>query len=146
MSDQTPIPHQAPCYAITSGLATSISTDGTTAMLVFAVDGGGKVALTMPTDGLRALRTMANDAMVASGKRAGNQTFKRPQAFQVGHSDQVRNHVAIWFDPNTQDESVYLVADQDALRLCQSIGHDIGSRNAALAIAKPRLILPGGHA
>ncbi len=118
---------------------------------VFNAADGEQLAIRLKTAGLGQLRTMVWDAMVdAEAQRmpAGTFAFKVPQSFQVGHSDNYRNHVVLSFDSGSPGSANFMIEDNTAIRMCQMIGENIGKRNAALrnGIATPRkgLILPGG--
>lgn len=136
------------------GVATSISTDGTTAMLSFKDQDGEAFGLTLPVAGLAMLRQMCTELIDSARKRdvgAGNVAPKFPKSFSVGNSPMMRGKVALMFDPETPDEAVYALTDQAALQMATAIRMDLQSRLTAADIermalaATPRkgLLLPG---
>jgi hypothetical protein len=142
---------------VTNGVATSISTDGTTALLVFTAATGGEFRLSLPTEALSALRTMCGDLARQARLRevgAGYVAPRHPAAYSIGHSDQMRGMVAILLDPDTPDEAVYVFKDDVALNFAAAIRQDVLARTPPTergklmnGIAMPphvgRLILPG---
>lgn len=133
---------------VTAGTGTSISTDGTTAMLEFTMPDGGRVGLTLPIAGLAGLRTMCNDLVAAARKRdvgAGNVAPRFPNSFSVGHSDQIRGAVMMMFDQDTPQELVVAMRDQPAADFADAIRTDIAGRSGG-ALRRPangRIIIPG---
>lgn len=135
---------------VMDGVATSISTDGTTAMLVFMAADGGEVSFSLPTASLGALRTMCID-LVRQARNfevgPGHVAPRYPAAYSIGHSSQMRGTVALMFDPETPDEAVYILKDDAALNFAEAIRQDVISRappadRRSLMASASRIILP----
>jgi len=143
---------EVPCLQLVKGVSQSLSTDGSSAMLMFQSE-NGPVAITVPVDQLRAFRAMFNDVIdkaTAVHAEPGNISFKRPKGFSVGHSDQMRGFVAVTFDPNSAEESLFILADHDGLKLAEAIRNDVLGRMTAaqrakvqIAMFQKKLIIPG---
>jgi hypothetical protein len=124
--------------------------DGNVAFILKAAD-GEQLAIRFAVTGLGQFRQMIWDAMVDAEQAkqpAGMFAFKTPQSYQVGHSDEFRNHVLLAFDPGSPGSANFMLADETALHMCEKIGEDVRRRNAPLAggLALPvrRIIMPNG--
>jgi hypothetical protein len=156
--DQAKSPDMVPAAHVVAGLAQSISEDGR-AMLLFQLEDGGRFAVTMPVEGLKPIRSMITDLIVAAEKRgvhSGMVHFLQPRQYQVGHSDHLRGAVVITFDPNAEGEIAVLLRNEDGLKLGTAITRDVlprmtekerrdAMRGESPIIAPPRppLIVPG---
>jgi hypothetical protein len=139
-------------------LSRALSTDGKSSMVVFKIDDGTDFAFTCPVDKLPQVRTMINDLICEAVQRNIGPTnihFRRampnkPLNFSVGHSDELRGAVALIFEPNTEDQIAYLIADQEALMFAEAIEKDVftrmsmADRRAMMQKKAPMIIQPGG--
>jgi hypothetical protein len=142
--------------AIIQGLATSVSTDGTTALLRFRTADGLDLELMLPAHAIKVLATMVQDLIAAANQRKvgmGNVQPRRPRTSFVGHSAQDRGAVYLMFDRDTSDEVAIALRDDDALKLADAMRVDVISRMAPQQRAKmlgglinsaAKLILPNG--
>lgn len=131
MTDDQAAPVQVRTIHVLNGTGISISTDGTTAMLQFDTPDGDPVAITFAIAGAVNLRSMVNEVVDMARRRdirAGNVAPKYPDTTSVGHSDQIRGHVAVMFDPDTAIAAVYMVKDAVALEVAKAITDDVLSR------------------
>ena len=153
---------EIPCLQISKGVKQSLSTDGSSAMLLFETEvtldrpNASVSAITIPASQLQPIRAMLTDLidkLASQGNGPGEMSYKLPKAFSVGHSDEgrLRGHVALTFDPGLPDQATFLMRDVDALKFAEAIRNDIFSRMSAkerakmaTAIVQPKkLILPG---
>jgi hypothetical protein len=141
---------------VVDGVATSISTDGTTALLAFKGPDGEECQLTLPVGALTSLRAMCNTLITEARKRdigAGMVSPRYPANFLIGNSADVRGAVMVVFDANTPDEAIFALPDEIGLRMADAIKADVLSRMtpvdkakylAGLAVPnKPSLFVPG---
>lgn len=119
---------QIPAAHITEFLSHSVSTDGSTAMLVFRIADGSKFAITVPTVALGRMLTLVQKTRDAAQRQNLGVGMQRPQTFAVGHSDQMRGMVAITFDEKTADEATFILADQSGLDLAGAIERNVFMR------------------
>jgi len=131
------------------GVATSISTDGTTALLAFRGPDGEECQLTLPVGALSSLRAMCNALITEARKRdigAGMVSPRYPTNFLIGNSEDVRGAVMVVFDAHTPDELIFALPDEIGLRMADAIKADVLSRmtpaDRAKALAGAALI-PG---
>lgn len=151
-------PDAVPAAHVTDCVARSISQDGTTAMMVFKIADGSRFALTVPVAGLAALRSLINDVCDDADKaklHRGMAQMKRPQNFEVGHTDQIRGHVVVSIDPRLASEQLFVMPDEAGLQMADMLQKDIlgrmspADRAARAKNAKPfllpqrTLIVPG---
>lgn len=143
---------------VVNGVATSISTDGTTGMLKFTDPTGKEVALTFPMPGgLSVLQHMVFDLTTQARNRAagvGMSAPRLPASYSIGHTDSLRNIVLLTFDGNTPHEAIYAVPDNDAWQFADGIRANILGRKtpgdrakllAGVSIPLGKLILPPGR-
>lgn len=140
----------------------SISAEGQ-AMMVFRIDQGPppgeKFAITLPTTGLKAFRSMLNDLIAAAEKRelsGGMVAIHRPREVTVGNSVHLRGCVALIFNPGAEDETMNLLPDNLGLDVAEAMQKDIYSRmteaqrrahitakSQLLTSGRPTIIIPG---
>jgi hypothetical protein len=116
---------------VTQGLATSVSTDGSTALMRFRADNGEDVEVTFPAQAIKVMATMVQDLIVAAAQRnvgMANVPLRRPRASFVGHSDQDRGTVYLMFDKDTASEVAIALRDDDALPFADAIRDNVLSR------------------
>jgi hypothetical protein len=143
---------------VRQGIATSVATDGSLAMLAFQTTDGGIVHVILPVEGIAQLRAMANDLAVTARQRqvgTGNIAPRCPKVFTVGHSDQMRGMVAIIWEPETPEEAVYMITDAMGLNLATAVRDNVLGRmtpaeraraTAGLSVPAPsRIIMPPGR-
>lgn len=125
---------QVPVIHITRARRTAISEDGKTGMIEFecnAPGGTALVAIAIDVGGLAGVRGIV-DAVCrqarSKGLGIGATPLRYPKAFEVGHSDEVRNHVALRFDPNSEFEEMLMLPDPMGVALCDMIEKDIFGR------------------
>lgn len=155
--DQSPAPEPVRTVHVINGIATSVSTDGAVAMLKFMMPDGEPFALTFPVSAAVAVRTMVNDVVTQARSQdvgAGNVAPRYPNVVSVGHTDQIRGHVAVMFDPDMATAAIYMVRDSAALDVAKTMIEDVLSRathqerarharGLSLRDGASRLILPG---
>lgn len=141
-----------PAAHIVKGEATSISTDGTRGMLVFTIEDGSRFAVTVDVGGIAAVQSMVADLARQARSRQlgiGNVPLRYPKEFAVGSAPEIRNHVAVRFDPDGEIEEMFMLPDTMAQALAAMIEKNVLSRmsmadrRAALAAKSPGLVLPG---
>jgi hypothetical protein len=137
-------------FHILYGDATSISTDGTIALLAFTCADGEKLIVTMPSQGIAQMRQMISDLQdtaKARGVGHGNVAPILPRDFAVGNSDQMRGAVLVLLNRDAPDERVFALTDKSALELADALKQNVLDRmtpqERARAIAGPsKLIIP----
>jgi hypothetical protein len=134
---------------VTKGLATSISTDGNTALLKFEAACGDEFGLTFPLPALRMMQAMLVDLGNEALRRkaaVGGVPPRLPATFQVGASDQMRGMTLLMFDDNTPQEMMFALPDDAAWMMAQHMRKTILERKPPAERA--RLLLadkpPGG--
>jgi hypothetical protein len=145
-NDTSPIP----CVPIARGVRYQVV--GNDTVFFLQSTHGDELALRIPSAGLHGLRAMVHDAINDAEQAAQPPAmiaFKYPQSFSVGHSDQVRNHVALCFDQGAPGAVTFMLADETATNLIRQIAADMGGRkrktdlrNGIAVPAGPKLILP----
>jgi hypothetical protein len=136
---------------ILDAISQSISTDGTTAMMVFMVGGGTedapprKFAITFPTDKAKAMLNLFHEIVMLVERAKGSSKLLRfPMQWQVGTSpdlDQqafkladgvtempVGGKVMVSFDPGTPQELAFVMMNLAGLGLVEALNHHIMTR------------------
>ncbi len=140
-----------PAAHIVQGEATSISTDGSTGMMVFTIADGSKFAVTIDVSGIAPLLSMVGAlARQARSRRLGigNVALRYPKEFAVGSAPEVRNHVALRLDPDAEGEEMFMLPDAMAQAMAAMIDKNVLSRmsmeDRRAALQKnTKLVLPG---
>lgn len=125
-----PPPEKVTRFHAVRGVATSVSTDGSTCLLKFEIPGGEFLELTFPSTGLPAVRTMFANLMRDLARRmagAGGVPIRPVQTVQVQRHDGVRNHVILVIDKELPEETAFALPDKVGVQ----VGTEI--RKAALA-------------
>lgn len=140
---------------ITQVSRVSMTPDGSDCMIVLDQSDDDKFALTFPTRALKQIQASIGRLIEIAEQRdlqPGTAPIQKPGSFQIGHTDQIRGHVIVNFDPGTPNEKIFAILDADAVRMCQNIQGNVlarSSRPPSQRIVPPRtkLILPpsGGH-
>lgn len=116
---------------IEDGVSQSLSTDGTVAMFVFRLADGSKFGITCETAKVGLIRAMSQRLAIEAGRRElakGLTFFRVPKAFNIGNAETARGHVIMVFDPETEDEMAYMMADGDAMNIAVGLQNDVMSR------------------
>lgn len=126
---------------ITGYASHSVSTDGTTAMIVFEIADGGHFAITLPVEHLNAVRTGISALIDKVVNRGGNALPRFLTRFDVGHSDDIgsvklqngnsfawRDLVILRFDGDTEDEVTYIFTKKDGLQMADALNGNIKPR------------------
>lgn len=147
-----------PTVTIAEVIGRSISEDGTTAMITARTSTGETIGIAMPATNVRTFRAVASALVESVDRRGlshGHVLLKRPQFFEVGHSDEMRGMVALQFDPRTADEQAFLLSNQNGLELAKAVRADILPRlseaerasmiasESKLAVPTRRILRPG---
>jgi hypothetical protein len=137
---------------VLKGLATAISTDGTTAMLKFEDASGHELAVTLPLAARRMIQAMLvdleNEAMRRKASKAAIPP-RFPKTFQVAVHDGLRGMVLVLMDDNTPHEMMYAIPADTAWTLAEHIRDRVLTMKSpaerARLTAPPgrKLILPG---
>ena len=119
---------------VTGYASHSISTDGTTAMIVLEVADGGHFAITMPVDHLTAVRSGLSQLINMAARKTGNALPKFPRELSVGFSDDIgsvrapngvqvpwRDCVLIRMDGGGDEEVLYVVTKRDGLTFADNL-------------------------
>lgn len=126
-------------------LSRSISTDGEHAQIAFALNGSDdKLVIEFNVHSLGQLQSIVAELRRQAKRRdlSGGQVMRQmPKSFSVGHSDDMRGHVAIMFDENTLDEQIFMLRDQDAAKLANAIAKDVRERGGP---SRSGIFMPNG--
>ena len=119
----------------------SLSTDNTTAMIVFRLPDDSEFAITMPVQHLAGVRSGLSALITMVSRRAGNAISRFARSFSVGHTDDHgfvkapngksfawRDCTLVQVDGGTEDESLYVMTKMDGLKLADSLRDSIMPR------------------
>lgn len=116
---------------VVQGLATSVSTDGTTALMRFktSVD-GSDLEITFPAAAIKSIGNMVQDLIAAANKRNIGMAvqLRRPTTVSAGHHDMDRGAVYLLFDQDMPSEVVMVLRDDDAMKFANAIRSDVLDR------------------
>jgi hypothetical protein len=159
MSDvngKSPAPTSVRTFHLVEGQATSVSTDGTVALLMFKCSDGEQLSLTLPSIRIAQLRGMVADLTDTAKKRGvgvGNVAPLLPRDYAVGNSDAMRGAVLLMFNRDAADERVIALTDASAMQLSKAMRDNVLERMSPQERAKTiagltlpaasKLILPG---
>jgi hypothetical protein len=158
MSDAIQPTGAIPAANVKECVARSISKDGATAMMVFKIEDGTQFALTVPVASLGKFRSMVNDVCDDAQKSqlgTGMVQMKRPHSIEIGSSDQIRGHIAITFDRDMPEETIFLMQDAMGLDVSDAMQKNIFgrmtpedrrarmARSGQILAPKKTLIIPG---
>lgn len=143
--DSPQVPDQVIAARAVSMLARSISTDGAAAQIVFGLAGmPDKLVLEFPVIALASMQSLIG-AMKREAERRNLKTgmvFRNePKSYSVGHSDEQRGFTALMFNEKTVEEQIFMLRDEDAVKLAEALLKDVRSRGGPRAHG---LILPNG--
>lgn len=158
MTDATQPTGAIPAANVVECIARSISKDGTKAMMVFKIEDGTQFALTLPVGALAIFRSMVNDVCDDADKAklgTGMVQMKRPHTIEIGSSDQIRGHIAITFNRDMPEETIFLMTDAMGLDVSDAMQKNIFgrmtpedrrarmARSGQMLMPKKTLIIPG---
>lgn len=119
---------------VTGYASHSISTDGTTAMIVLEIASGGHFAITLPVDHLKAVRSGFTQLIDMAAHKTGNSMPKFPNNMSVGFSDDIgnvtapngnsipwRDCVLVQFDGGSDNEALYVLTKKDGLTFADNL-------------------------
>jgi hypothetical protein len=137
----------------------SVSTDGTTAMIVMEVADGVKgktrrFGLTLPVGKLKWLMGVVHGVAVAvekQGKAPGSILLRFPEQYSIASSKRAPGHVILQFDVGAPNETNFVFINDDGLNIADALYKDINprmtmeDRRERQIIKPPRPIIKPGH-
>ena len=133
----------------------SISTDGTSAMVIFSIADGteGKTrnfGITIAVNKLPWLRGIIHAATNDAAKSRGQLLLRSPANDEVVvfHSPDMKGTTMLQFDARTPNEDVFVITNMTGMKLAGLLESSISPRlsaeeRAQLKLFKPKFILPG---
>lgn len=144
-----PVP---PIAHLTEIVATAVSTDETMAMIKFKDAQGKEAILTMPVERLQSLQhvcTVMRRKITRRSMPVSDMSLQPVKSFKIGETN-ARGITALMLDEFEPTEAVYVMHDQDAMRLAEELERSVLSRmtpeeRRQAMLKKSPLILPDKH-